>query len=189
MILYSMIIFLEFRSKDVDFTNILRADFLYESILRSFYALAVWLCNFIQKNIFTKATCKIKCWWNWFQPSISSMFYARVFCTKFLAPKISNPKASFVQNLGKKNALPYKKRTRKMLVKLISGFPCCSLRIHSFYILWVTNYQRKNINATLIFTMKSKCGPRQIKTVGGKKTSYTEIIEYLKETATYIFQN
>ncbi len=34
-----------------NFTNILRATFLYKSVLRSFYVVTVWNCNFWQKDI------------------------------------------------------------------------------------------------------------------------------------------
>ncbi len=43
----------------VNFTNILQAAFFYKSILCSFSLLAVWLCNFWQKNISAKAGCKM----------------------------------------------------------------------------------------------------------------------------------
>jgi hypothetical protein len=33
----------------VNFTNILRAAFSYESFLRSFYVLTIWVCNFLAK--------------------------------------------------------------------------------------------------------------------------------------------
>jgi hypothetical protein len=39
----------------VNFTNILRADFLYKRVLHSFYALTVAFEIFGQKNIGTKA--------------------------------------------------------------------------------------------------------------------------------------
>jgi len=35
----------------VNFTNILHAAFSYQSVLRSFSLIAIWLCNFLQKNI------------------------------------------------------------------------------------------------------------------------------------------
>jgi hypothetical protein len=34
----------------VNFTNILRAVFLYERFLRSFYELTIWVCNFLAKG-------------------------------------------------------------------------------------------------------------------------------------------
>jgi hypothetical protein len=40
------------------------------------------------------------------------------FSYKIFGAKISNPKASFVRNFGAKNELLYKKRARKMLMKL-----------------------------------------------------------------------
>jgi hypothetical protein len=49
------------------------------------------------------------------QPSISSMFYARIFHMKFWRQKISNPKHSFVI-FGIK--ILYKKCVRKKLMKL-----------------------------------------------------------------------
>ncbi len=33
----------------VNFTKILRADFSYKSVLRSFYLLTIWLCNYLAK--------------------------------------------------------------------------------------------------------------------------------------------
>ncbi len=43
--------------------NILRAAFLYKSFLRSFYALTIWVCNFLGKRILAQKLL-IKCWWN-----------------------------------------------------------------------------------------------------------------------------
>jgi hypothetical protein len=43
----------------VNFINILSANFLYKSVLRSFTLITFWLCNFLQKNIDTKAACKM----------------------------------------------------------------------------------------------------------------------------------
>ena len=42
-----------------NFTNILRAAFLYISVLRSVSVLTVWVCNFMQKDIGTKAASKL----------------------------------------------------------------------------------------------------------------------------------
>jgi len=43
----------------VNFTNILRAAFSFESVLRSFSPLTFWLCNFCRKNINKKTARKI----------------------------------------------------------------------------------------------------------------------------------
>jgi hypothetical protein len=43
----------------VNFTNILRAAFLYESFLRSFYVLTIWVCIFWQKDFGAKAAHKM----------------------------------------------------------------------------------------------------------------------------------
>ena len=43
----------------VNFTNILRAAFSYKSVLHSFYILTVWVCNFLAKENWQKAVCKI----------------------------------------------------------------------------------------------------------------------------------
>jgi len=56
--------------------------------------------------------------------SISSTFYARVFCTIFFGAKISNPKASFVV-FGTK--ILYKKCACKTLMKLTLGVSNLSL--------------------------------------------------------------
>jgi len=39
-----------FGSAGINFTNILRAAFLYESALHSFSLITVWLCNFLRKE-------------------------------------------------------------------------------------------------------------------------------------------
>jgi len=39
----------------VNFTNILRAAFSYESFLRSFYVLTIWVCNFLAKGFWRKS--------------------------------------------------------------------------------------------------------------------------------------
>jgi len=44
----------------VNFINVLRECFLYESLLSSFYLLRVWLWT----NFRTKIVL-VKCWWNW----------------------------------------------------------------------------------------------------------------------------
>ncbi len=43
----------------VNFSNILRAAFLYESFLCSFYVLTNWACNFLAKGFWRKATHKL----------------------------------------------------------------------------------------------------------------------------------
>jgi hypothetical protein len=43
----------------VNFTNILRAAFLYESFLCSFYVLTIWACIFLQKVFGAKAAHKM----------------------------------------------------------------------------------------------------------------------------------
>ncbi len=40
---------------DGNFTNILRAAFLYESFLRCFYVLTIWVCNFLAKGFWRKS--------------------------------------------------------------------------------------------------------------------------------------
>jgi hypothetical protein len=37
-------------SSGVNFTNILQAAFSYESFLRTFYVLTIWVCNFLAKG-------------------------------------------------------------------------------------------------------------------------------------------
>jgi len=44
-----------FPSNFTEHIKILRATFLYKSASRSFSLIAVWLCNFLQKNISAKA--------------------------------------------------------------------------------------------------------------------------------------
>jgi hypothetical protein len=39
----------------VDFINNLRAAFLYESSLHSFYVLTIWVCNFLAKGFWSKS--------------------------------------------------------------------------------------------------------------------------------------
>jgi hypothetical protein len=39
----------------VNFTNILRAAFLYKSFLHSFYVLTIWVCNFLAKGFWRKS--------------------------------------------------------------------------------------------------------------------------------------
>jgi hypothetical protein len=43
----------------VNFTNILRAAFSYESFLHHFYVLTIWVCNFWQKDFGAKAAHKM----------------------------------------------------------------------------------------------------------------------------------
>jgi hypothetical protein len=38
-----------------NFTNILQAAFSYESFLRSFYVLKIWVCNFLAKGFWRKS--------------------------------------------------------------------------------------------------------------------------------------
>ncbi len=75
---------------------------------------------------------QVKCWWNWHMWSISSAFYARIFCTKVLCT------AFFCLHVtkGKRpKKLSYKKGVHKMLMKLtpwvhllwiVSGQSCSS---------------------------------------------------------------
>jgi hypothetical protein len=53
--------------------------------------------------------------------SISSTFFACNFRTKFWRQKFQTQNTAFVQNFGAKNALWYKKRARKTLMKLTPG--------------------------------------------------------------------
>ncbi len=43
----------------VNITNILRAAFSYESFLRSFYVLKIWVCNFWRNDFGAKAAHKM----------------------------------------------------------------------------------------------------------------------------------
>ncbi len=43
----------------VNFINILRAAFLYEHFLRSFYMLTIWFCNFLAQGFGAKAAHKM----------------------------------------------------------------------------------------------------------------------------------
>jgi hypothetical protein len=43
----------------VNFTNILRAAFSYQSFLRSFFMLTNWICNFLAKGFWRKAALKM----------------------------------------------------------------------------------------------------------------------------------
>jgi len=52
-----------YKISGVNFINILRMPFLYESTLHSFSLITVWLWFFWWKNIGAKAAHK--CWWNW----------------------------------------------------------------------------------------------------------------------------
>ncbi len=54
--------------------------------------------------------------------SISSTFYARIFCTKFWRQKLQSWAKHFVQNFGAKNVLSYEKCLRKMLMKSPPAF-------------------------------------------------------------------
>jgi hypothetical protein len=38
----------------VNFNNILRAAFSYESFLRHFYVVTIWVCNFLAKGFWRK---------------------------------------------------------------------------------------------------------------------------------------
>ncbi len=61
------------KSIGINFTNILRADFSCKRVLRSFYVLTVWVCNFCGvKEIGAKATFCTK------------VFCAICFCIQFL---------------------------------------------------------------------------------------------------------
>jgi hypothetical protein len=53
--------------------------------------------------------------------SISSTLSASGFRTKFWRQKFQTQNTAFVQNFGTKNALSYKKREHKMLMKLTPG--------------------------------------------------------------------
>ncbi len=59
-------------------------------------------------------------------PSISSTFCVRVIRTKFLAPKFQTQKPNPKWNFGAKNALWYKRRACKMLMKLTPDLFKCS---------------------------------------------------------------
>jgi len=50
-----------FKETSVNFINVLRATFSYESLLCSFslHVVAFWLCNFFAQKVL------VKCWWNW----------------------------------------------------------------------------------------------------------------------------
>ena len=48
----------------VNFTIILQAAFLYESVLHRFYVLTVRVCIFVAKGNWQKKAAHIKCWWN-----------------------------------------------------------------------------------------------------------------------------
>ncbi len=48
----------------VDFINILRGNFSYESALRSFSLITFWLCYFFGAKILAPKS-RVKCWWNW----------------------------------------------------------------------------------------------------------------------------
>ncbi len=50
--------------KCVNFTNILWATYLWESVLHSFFWTA-WLCNYLRKKLAQKLL--IKWWWKWLQ--------------------------------------------------------------------------------------------------------------------------
>jgi len=43
---------------ELNFNNILRAAFLFESLFQSFYVLTIWVCNFLSKLIGAKAAVK-----------------------------------------------------------------------------------------------------------------------------------
>jgi len=58
----------------VNFTNILRADFLYVSVLRSFSLITVWLCYIFAERILAQKL-PVKCWWNWLQFAFCSTFF------------------------------------------------------------------------------------------------------------------
>jgi hypothetical protein len=42
-----------------NFTIILQAAFSYQSSLRTFYVLTIWVCNFLSNEFGAKAACKI----------------------------------------------------------------------------------------------------------------------------------
>ncbi len=64
----------------VNFTNILRAAFLHESFLCSFYVLTIWVCNFFGKRILAQKLL-IQCWWNWHLLS-STVWLKKPACTR-----------------------------------------------------------------------------------------------------------
>jgi hypothetical protein len=65
------------------------------------------------------------------------------FSYQFLAPKISTRNTAFVQNFGDKNALSYKKRACKKLMKLTVGFKLCiSYCQYNIFQLFLNQYVR-----------------------------------------------
>jgi hypothetical protein len=49
----------EIKVAGVNFTIILRAAFLQESFLRSFYVFTIWVCNFLVKGFWHKTAHKM----------------------------------------------------------------------------------------------------------------------------------
>jgi len=105
-------------SPGVNFNNFLCAGFFYESVIHNFMVLFSLFWHFYDESIFSKKLL-VKCWWNWLLWSISSTYYACVFCTKFWLQKVWKPKQSFVI-FGAK--IFYKKHAHKMMMKSTPAF-------------------------------------------------------------------
>jgi hypothetical protein len=61
-----------------NFTNILQAAFSYQSSLRTFYVLSLWVCNFWQKDFGAKAAHKMYVKLTPGLPSVFRYVYRRV---------------------------------------------------------------------------------------------------------------
>jgi len=104
--------------QSVNFPNILRGAFLWESDLGSFSLITVWLNHFLAQDNWQKAA---RWWWNWLQVSISSTFYVRIFCTHVVLA------AFFLVTWTLRVRRSYEKRARIKLMKLAAGVSLTSI--------------------------------------------------------------
>ncbi len=98
----------------VNFTNNLWADFWYLWFMCSFYLFMLCILIFCERILVEKLL--VKCWWYWLLWSISSTFYAWIFCIKVFF-------GSFFFLHVTREKLPkrcsYQKFAHKLLMKLI----------------------------------------------------------------------
>jgi hypothetical protein len=107
----------------VDFTNILRTLFCTKVSRAAFFYLHLRFVIFMHKNLGAKNTQK--CWWNWHQDSISSLFYECI-CANFLETNKKfhlylKHKKSFAQNICTKK--PCVKCWWNWLVHFLASHP------------------------------------------------------------------
>ena len=74
----------------VNLTNILRAAFLYKSVLSSFSQLTVWGSHFFVERILAKKQL-VKCWWNWLYVTTNVRTIAKIISSPQSLPFTSTP--------------------------------------------------------------------------------------------------